>query len=111
MGTVPVGLIAGNWQLALSDGHYIELALLQSGSAIFGKGRIASCMESQGAFASGSVSGSNLQLDVIPESGTEFYTISIDITRLPFEGTYVVFSADSAPQTGTLSATKYASYG
>ena len=36
-GNVPVETIAGNWQLSFSDGDRIELALQQSGAAIFGR--------------------------------------------------------------------------
>ncbi len=105
-GNVPAENMGGNWQFTLSDGKYIELALLQSGSAVFGKGKIAIGTVSQGAFASGSVSGSSLYLEVVPESGTELYAIAVDISSLPFKGTYVVFLADSAAQTGTLRASK-----
>ena len=36
-GNVPAEIVAGNWTLILSDGKYIELALVQSSYAIFGK--------------------------------------------------------------------------
>ena len=57
-GSVPMVNIAGNWQLTLSDGKYIELALLQSGIAVFGKGKMAIGTVSQEDFAGGSISGS-----------------------------------------------------
>lgn len=110
-GSVPAVNIAGNWQLTLSDGKYIELALLQSGIAVFGKGKMAIGTVSQEAFAGGSISGNNLRLEVVPESGTELYAVSVDISRLPFAGTYVVFTAGSAPQRGTLRAGKNTTYG
>jgi hypothetical protein len=103
-GNVPVESIAGTWRLSLSDGERIELALRQSGSAIFGKGNISNSTFSQEAFASGSVSGSSLNLEVVPESATELYAISVDISSLPYQGTYVVFLADSGLQTGTIIA-------
>jgi hypothetical protein len=105
-GNVPAENIAGDWHLMLDDGNYIDLALLQSGSAIFGRGSIASGTSSQWATASGSVSGSSLLLDVVPESGTELYSISVNIGSLPFTGTFVVFRSDSAPRTGNLQASK-----
>ncbi len=105
-GSVPVQNVAGDWQLTLSDGRYIELSLLQSDLAVFGKGKMAVGAVSQGAFASGSISGSNLRLEVVPESGTELYAASVDISRLPFKGTYIVFPGNYAPQTGTLMASK-----
>ena len=103
-GNVPATNIAGNWRLVLTDGIYFDLVLFQSGSAIFGRGNLSSGMVSQWAVASGSVSGSNLELDVVPESGTELYAISVDISRLPFAGTYVLFRTNIAPKPGTLRA-------
>ena len=35
-GSVPIGNVIGNLQLMLSDGKYIGLKLLQSGSVVFG---------------------------------------------------------------------------
>ena len=107
-GSVPAEIIAGTWRLNLSDGESIELALQQSGSAIFGKGTIANETASEAVFGSGSVSGSSLNLEVVPESAKELYAISVDISSLPYEGTYVVFQADSGLQTGTLTASKNA---
>lgn len=108
-GNVPAQTISGSWQLDLSDGNNIELALLQSGSAIFGKGTIASRTISQEAFASGSISGSSLNLEVVPESATRLYAISIDLSSRPYGGTYVVFQSDYSLQTGTIMANKNAS--
>jgi hypothetical protein len=106
---VPVEIISGSWQIGLSEGENIHLTLQQSGSAIFGKGTISTSTLSQEAFASGSISGSSLNLEVLPENATELYAISIDITRLPYKGTYVVFLADSGLQTGTITASMNAS--
>jgi len=111
VGSVPPEIVAGIWQLNLSSGEYIELALQQSSAAIFGKGTMTNGTFSQAAFASGSVSGSSLNLEVVPESATELYAISVDISRLPYEGTYIVFLADSGLQTGTLMARKNAANG
>ena len=108
-GNVPVEIISGGWQIGLSDGEDIQLILRQSGSAIFGKGTISTSTLSQEAFASGSISGSSLNLEIVPENATELYAISIDITRLPYKGTYVVFLADSGLQTGTITASMNAS--
>ena len=106
LGNLPAETIAGSWQLNLSAGTYIDLTLLQSGAAVFGKGKMAIGTVSQGVSASGSVSGNSLHLEVVPESGMELYAISVDISSPPFEGIYVVFLADSEAQTGTLKASK-----
>jgi hypothetical protein len=106
LGNVPAETIAGNWRLNLSDGTYIDLKLLQSGAAVFGKGKMAIGTASQGVSASGSVSGSSLHLEVVPESGAELCAISVDISSPPFEGNYVVFLTDSEAHSGTLRASK-----
>jgi hypothetical protein len=106
VGSVPPEIIAGTWLLNLSGGEHIELALQQSVAAIFGKGTLTNSTFSQVAFASGSVSGSKLNLEVVPEMATELYATYIDISRLPYEGTYVVFLPDSRLHTGTISAQK-----
>lgn len=106
LGNVPFETIIGKWQLNLSDRSLIYLALLQSGAAVFGKGEIAIGNVSQGVYASGSVSGSSLHLEIVPDSGLELYVISVDISSPPFEGNYVVFTASSEAKTGTLRAYK-----
>jgi hypothetical protein len=106
LGNVPAETIAGNWRLNLSDGTHIDLKLLQSEAAVFGKGKMAIGTASQGVSVSGSVSGSRLHLEVVPESGAELYAISVDISSPPFEGNYVVFLTDSEAHSGTLRASK-----
>jgi hypothetical protein len=108
-GNVPVEIISGSWQIGLSQGEDIHLKLQQSGSAIFGKGTISNSTLSQEAFASGSISGSSLNLEVLPENATELYALSIDITRLPYKGTYVAFLSDNGLETGTINASRIGS--
>lgn len=96
--------IAGNWHLALSNGPFIDLALAQSGAAVFGRASVNSGVNAQWATASGEVSGNALRLNVVPQNGTEMYAISINIDRLPLSGTYVLFRANAAPQPGSLGA-------
>jgi len=78
--------------------------LLQSGSVVFGIGDITSGSVSQLATAGGSILENDLRLDVIPETGTELYAISMNMGRLPFAGTYIEFRANAAPKAGTLQA-------
>jgi hypothetical protein len=95
---------AGNWHLQLSNGPFIELALTQSAAVVFGKASVNSGVNSQWATASGEITGNRLRLDVVPESGTELYAISINLDRLPLSGTYVVFRGNAAPMPGTVGA-------
>ena len=110
-GNVPAETIVGTWRLNLSDGSQIDLNLLESGSALFGKGNITAGTISQEAYASGSVSENGMYLEVIPESGSGLYVISADISSPPYTGNYVAFIAGSEPQSGTLRASKNPTYG
>jgi hypothetical protein len=100
--SVPAKIMNGSWQLNLSDERSIKLTLQQSGSAVFGKGIIMNSTISQAAYASGSVSENSLNLEVVPESATELYVISINIRSMPYEGQYVEFLPNSILQTGTI---------
>ncbi len=95
---------AGNWHLELSNGPFIELALLQSGAMIFGKASVNSGISSHWATASGDISGNVLRLNIVPENGTELYAVTINLDRLPLSGTYVKFRGDAAPTPGMVRA-------
>jgi hypothetical protein len=99
--------VAGNWYLALSNGPFIELALIQSGAVVFGRASVNSGINQQWATASGEISGNRLRLNVVPEMGTELYAISINIDRLPLTGTYVLIRGDAGPQPGSVSASRH----
>ncbi len=99
--------VAGNWYLALSNGPFMELALLQSGAVVFGRASLNSGTSPQWATVSGEVSGDLLRLNVVPEKGTVLYAISININRLPLTGTYVVITGDSRLMPGSVSASRH----
>lgn len=99
--------VAGNWYLALSNGPFIELALIQSGAMVFGRASVNSGINQQWATASGEIAGNRLRLNVVPEMGTELYAISINTDRLPLTGTYVVIRGDAGPQPGSVSASRH----
>jgi hypothetical protein len=97
---------AGRWSMSLSDGRSIYLELYQSGSRIFGRGSMTTGQKTQGALASGSISGSTMILDVVPESGMELYSISLDISRLPLSSSYNVFRYGGQTGSGTVRASR-----
>lgn len=92
------------WHLELSDGKLIDLDLHQSGSRVFGLGNMVSGAAAQWVTASGSITGSSLMLDVMPASGTELYTITLDTSKLHLPGLYTVFRADAQPGSGNVKA-------
>ncbi len=102
--TLSPTIAAGRWHLDLSEGKAIDLYLNESGSRLFGSGSIAFGQESQGATASGSILGSDMILDVVPWSGTELYSISLDISRLHLASSYSVFRPGAATESGTVRA-------
>jgi hypothetical protein len=103
--TPPVGA-AGRWSMQLSDGRSVYLELYQSGARLFGRGSITLGKTTQGALASGSVSGNKMTLDLIPESGTELYSMSPDMSRLDLASKYTVYKYGAQPGYGTVKASK-----
>jgi hypothetical protein len=97
---------AGRWHLELSDGQSIDLALFQYGTSIFGSGSLASGMTAQGVTASGTASGVIMTLNVVPESGTQLYAITMDISRLYLASSYKVFRAGDGMGSGTVRASR-----
>jgi len=95
---------AGRWNLKLPDGRSIYLELYQSGAKLFGRGSITLGGSSKGALASGSLSGNKMTLDLVPESGTELFSISLDISRLQLAPKYTVYKYGSQPGYGTVLA-------
>ncbi len=89
--------MAGSWQIVLADGTSINLNLHQSGKLVFGKGSVISVITNQWALANGDLSGSRLNLNVVTESGVELYLISIDISKLPYSGSYTLIRTNAEP--------------
>jgi len=113
---------SGRWSLTLSEGRTIELQLYQSGSRVFGAGSIIQGV-TQGsaqnsahdnarsrtaatytALASGTISGDALQLDVVIQSGTELYSMTIDLSRLHLSPEYLIYRVGAQPASGTVKA-------
>lgn len=97
---------AGRWSIQLSDGRSVYLQLYQSGSKFFGRGSTTLDKTTQGALASGSVSGNKMTVDLVPESGTELYSISLDISRLNMTSKYTVYRYGAQPGYGTAQASR-----
>jgi hypothetical protein len=98
--------VAGRWGLQLSDGRSIYLELYQSGARFFGRGSITLGGSTKGALASGSLSGNKMTVDLVPESGTELYSISLDISRLQLASKYTVYRYGAQPAYGTVLASR-----
>ncbi|MCJ7445251.1 MAG: hypothetical protein MUO26_12140 [Methanotrichaceae archaeon] len=104
LGPSPIAIAAGNWHLKLGENKSMDLSLLQSGTIIFGRGTLNSGKIIQSATTNGELYGGFLRLDVVPDSGTELYSISLNIGTLPLTGTYMRFMAGDEPLSGTAEA-------
>jgi len=104
----PAVNVGGHWHLELSEGKSIDLDLFQLGERTFGHGNMVSGMTSQPITASGYISGSGMALDVVTESGTELYAISIDMSRLHLASPYTAYMAEGETGSGTVRALRIA---
>jgi hypothetical protein len=75
--------VVGTWQLKLTNGAIIDLDISQLGWIIFGKGNVSSGGYQQSVTTSGSIKGKWLGMDIVPASGTEMYTINLDLSNQP----------------------------
>ena len=97
---------SGKWVLQLSEGQTISLDLHQSGTRLFGRGSFTYGSTTQVALASGTLSGNSLTLDILPESGTELYAISLDTSRLNVASKYTAYRYGALTGYGTVIASK-----
>mgnify|MGYP001070268701 CR=1 FL=1 len=98
--------VSGKWNLQLSEGKTIYLDLHQSGNRLFGKGSFTSGSITQMALASGTASGNSITLDILPESGTELYTLSLDTSKLNVPARYTAYRYGALNGYGTVIASK-----
>jgi hypothetical protein len=98
---------AGRWQIDLADGSSLDLNLYQSRNVVFGKGGLIMHAASSDAFVSGDISGSDLRLNVVPDSGTELYEISIDIRKMPYTGSYALFRVGTDTILGSIRSARW----
>lgn len=98
---------AGHWGLQFSDGRSAYLELYQSGARFFGRGSTILDGSTQGMIASGSISGNKMTIDLVPESGTLLYSISLDTSRLQVASKYTVYRYGAQPLYGTVRATRF----
>ena len=83
------------------------MILSQSGSLVFGRGKVTSGNASQEATANGLNSDNVLEINVVPVDGTELYSLSLDLSGQTPAKTYSIFSANSATSSGTVRRVSY----
>jgi hypothetical protein len=104
---VPIQNLTGGWHLELTNGKNIDLILSQSGSVVFGSGKVTSGNVYKGATANGFISGNVLGIDVVPVDGTELYSLALDLSSQTPARTYRIFSANAATLSGTVRSVSY----
>ena len=104
---VPIQNLTGGWHLELTNGKNIDLILSQSGSLVFGRGKVTSGNVYQEATANGFISGNLLGINVVPVDGTELYSLALDLSGQTPARTYRIFSANAATSSGTVRSVSY----
>lgn len=96
--------VAGRWSLALSDSmdRSVEIMLAQSDDAIFGRGYMIYGNTTQDVIAAGTVSGTEIDLDLLAISDMNLYRLELNLDGSVLSGDYVAHSASAAPWTGVV---------
>lgn len=98
--------VTGNWLLNLygTSSERMELYLIQKDDAVLGKGAIIRGEERQNATASGSISGDEMSLVVVPAGALDMYQLNLSLSTLG-KGSYTVYVADGSSRSGELAFT------
>ncbi len=99
--------LAGSISLVLTDStiRSVTIVLTQSGDIVFGKGSMISGGVTQDVAATGSVSGNNLNMDLLSMKDINLYKLSIGISGKSLSGSYSALSSSPTPLTGTVTGT------
>ncbi len=94
--------VAGRWSLVLSDsiGRSVAIMLAQSNDAIFGRGYMIYGNTTQDVTATGTVSGTQMELDLLAINDMNLYRLKLNNNGNLLSGDYVAHSASIAPWTG-----------
>ncbi len=95
--------LTGIWSLGLlgSTMRYIELNIQQSKDILTGYGSITKEGNSRRVSASGSLSGSNIDLSVFIINSSEMYRLNVSQSGASLRGKYNMYSNDIATLSGT----------
>ena len=93
--------VTGAWSIELlgQPQEKVKLYLLQNGSLISGQGEIIEGEIARTATARGSISGLEMNLNVLPEGAADSYDLNLSLSSLA-GGHYLVHQADGASRSG-----------
>lgn len=94
--------VAGRWSLAITDSmdRSVNLMLAQSDDAIFGRGYMIYGNTTQEVTATGSVSGSEISLDLLALNDMFLYRLELGLEDNLLSGDYTAYSTSVAPWSG-----------
>ena len=94
--------VTGAWSIDLlgEPKEKMKLYLLQNGSLISGQGKIIEGEMARTATARGSISGLEMNLNVLPEGAADSYDLNLSLSSLA-GGHYLVHQADGASRSGS----------
>ena len=93
--------VTGAWSFDLmgKDPEQIKLYLIQNKDVVMGQGIINRGNGTKKATASGSISGENMSLTVMPEGVSNLYKLNLSLSSLA-AGTYTAYMADGSSRSG-----------
>lgn len=93
--------VTGTWSLDLKGvtPEQMELYLIQNEAVIMGRGVVIRGNETKDATASGSISGDELRIVVMPVGAMDMYEINLSLSALS-AGTYTVHETDGSSRRG-----------
>lgn len=94
--------VAGRWSLILSDSmdRSVAIMLAQSDGAVFGRGYMIYGNTTQDVTATGTVSGTQVDLDLLAINDMNLYRLKLNNNSNLLSGDYVAYSVSIAPWTG-----------
>jgi hypothetical protein len=95
--------LSGTLSLVLQDSatRYLNLALIQNGDAVTGRGDLTAGGSTQEVAASGLVAGETLDLTVTPAGGSDLYRLNLQAEGTTLKGSYNVQSESGETTSGT----------
>ena len=93
----------GTLSLVLQDSatRYLNLALVQNGNAVTGRGDLTAGGSTQEVAASGLVAGGTLDLTVTPAGGSDLYRLNLKTEGNTLKGSYSIQSESGETASGT----------
>ena len=96
--------VSGNWSLRLDDNasRKASLTLFQNGNVVYGTGKIRQSTNELQAVASGTITGSKLDLNLVSLGKVRLYRFYLTISKDSVAGSYIVLTPRAASKfTGT----------